>query len=69
LLPGVNVHAVDELMGRKAGELLAKAGTSDPIDATVVLIAASGDQILTGDPKDISRLATKSGRRVSVIPC
>jgi predicted nucleic acid-binding protein len=69
LLRAVNVRPVDEQMGRDAGELLAKSGTDDPIDATVVLVARSGDRILTSDPDDIGRLASSSGRRVAVVPC
>jgi hypothetical protein len=51
------VQAVDHQDGRDAGALQAKAGTADPIDATVVLLAQAGDRILTSDPHDISRLA------------
>jgi hypothetical protein len=56
-------------MGRKAGLLLAKAGTSDPIDATAVLISRNGDQILTSDLQDIQRLAAADGKSVVVIAC
>jgi predicted nucleic acid-binding protein len=69
LLRAVNVHPVDEQMGRDAGALLAKSGTDDPIDATVVLVARSGDRILTSDPVDIGRLASSSGKRVAIVPC
>ena len=34
--------------------LLAAAGTADPVDATVVLLAVPGDRILTSDPDDLS---------------
>jgi hypothetical protein len=56
-------------MGRDAGALLAKARTDDPIDATVVLIARSGDRILTSDPDDIGHLASSGGKRVAIVPC
>lgn len=69
LLQAVDVRPVDEQMGRDAGALLAKSGTDDPIDATVVLIARAGDRILTSDPDDIGRLASSSGKRVAVVPC
>ena len=36
---------------------LGQAGTADPIDATVVLLANPGDRILTSDPDDLTRLA------------
>jgi hypothetical protein len=69
LLRGVDVRPVDEQMGRDAGALLAKARTDDPIDATVVLVARSGDRILTSDPDDIGRLASSSGKRLAILPC
>ena len=69
LLRAVDVRPVDEQMGRRAGVLLARAGTSDPIDATVVLVAESGDRILTSDPSDIQRLVAASGTRAATISC
>ena len=35
---------------------------SDPIDVAVVLIAESGDRIVTSDPDDIHRLAEAAAR-------
>lgn len=55
--------------GRDAGALLAAAGTADPIDATVVLLAAPGDRIITSDPHGITRLATAAGNRPVIITC
>jgi hypothetical protein len=69
LLRAVDVRAVDEPVGRAAGVLLAKAGTSDPIDATVVLLAESGDRILTGDPSDLRQLAVAAERQVVIVGC
>ena len=69
LLRAVEVRPVDEQMGRRAGVLLARAGTSDPIDATVVLVAESGDRILTSDPPDIRRLVAAAGKRAATVPC
>jgi hypothetical protein len=69
LLRAVDVRAVDEKMGRDAGALLAKSRTDDPIDATVVLVARSGDRILTSDPDDIGRLASSSGKKLAIVPC
>ena len=69
LLRAVDVRPVDEQMGRRAGVLLARAGTSDPIDATVVLVAESGDRILTSDPSDIQRLVAASGTHAATISC
>ncbi len=69
LLRAVDVRPVDQRLGRAAGVLLARARTDDPIDATVVLVAADGDRILTSDPIDIARLAAAAARRVAVIAC
>ena len=69
LLQAVDIRPVDERMGRRAGVLLARAGTADPIDATVVLAAEPGDRILTSDPDDIRRLATAAGTRAAVVTC
>ena len=55
----VDVCSVDERMGRLA---LARAGTSDPIDATVVLVAETGDRIVTSDRTDIDRLVAPAAR-------
>lgn len=69
LLRAVDVRPVDRELGRGAGVLLGRAGTSDPIDATVVLLAEDGDRILTSDPDDLGRLAAAAGRRVAVVDC
>jgi len=69
LLQAVDVRAVSHRDGREAGALLAAAGTADPIDATVVLLAAPGDRILTGDPGDLTRLAAAAGNRPAIIAC
>ena len=69
LLQATEVRAVTERDGREAGVLQAEAGTSDPVDATVVLLAGRGDRILTSDPGDITRLAAAAGNRAIVIAC
>lgn len=69
LLRAVDVRPVDERMGRRAGVLLARAGTADPIDATVVLAAEPGDRILTSDPDDIRRLLNQAGTRAAIVTC
>ena len=69
LLRAVEVRPVDDQMARRAGVLLARAGTSDPIDATVALVAESGDRILTSDPVDVGRLVTAARTLAAVIPC
>jgi predicted nucleic acid-binding protein len=69
LLHAVDVRPVDQVAGRHAGELVGKAGTSDPIDATVILLANHGDRILTSDPHDLQHLATAAGTQAVVIGC
>jgi hypothetical protein len=67
LLRAVDVRAIDHQDGREAGALLAAAGTTDPIDATVVLLAAPGDRIVTSDPDDLARLVGAAATRAVII--
>lgn len=58
LLRGCRIAPVDERRARQAGAALARSGTSDVVDATVVIEAAArGDVVLTGDPDDLRRVA------------
>lgn len=68
-LQSVLVLPVTEEMGRAAGSLLGVAGTSDVVDATVALVAETGDAIVTSDPDDLDHLASTLGRRVRILPC
>ena len=67
LLRTVDVVPVDERLARDAGVLLGRAGTSDPVDASLVLLAEAGDRILTSDPDDLRHLADAAGLRVAVV--
>lgn len=69
LLRAVDVRAVDQRDGRQAGVLLGLTGTSDPIDATVVLLANPGDRILTSDPDDLTALAAAAANRAVIVAC
>ena len=69
LLRAVDVRAVSPEDGRRAGVLLGMTGTSDPIDATVVLLASPGDRILTGDPQDLAALAEAAANRAVIVAC
>ena len=69
LLRAVDVRAVSQRDGRDAGILQAAAGTADATDATVVLLAAPGDRILTSDPGDITALAAAAGSKALVVAC
>ncbi len=69
LLRAVDVRAINHQDGRQAGVLLGLAGTADPIDACVVLLARPGDRILTSDPDDLTRLAAAGANRAVIIAC
>ncbi len=69
LLRAVDVRAVSQSDGRDAGVLQATAGTADAIDATVVLLAAPGDRILTSDPGDMTLLAAAADNRAVIVAC
>jgi hypothetical protein len=66
-LDGIEVRALDASLGRAAGELLARAGARDVIDAALVLLANDGDDIATSDPDDIEPLAALTGRHVELL--
>jgi hypothetical protein len=66
-LAGIDVRALDEPLGRAAGRLLAVVGSSDVIDAAVVLLARDGDEIVTSDHDDLERLARALGTHVELI--
>ncbi len=67
LLPGVDVRAIDDGLGRQAGVLLGISGGVDVIDAAVTLLAHDGDDIFTSDPADLKELAQAAGRHVELI--
>lgn len=67
LLASVRVAALDEDLGRSAGELLARTATSDVIDAALVLLARDGDTILTSDPHDLVILAAAARADLEIV--
>ncbi len=67
LLPGIEVAALDERLGRQAGVLLASARKADVIDAALVVLATDGDEIVTSGPEDLKALATAAGSQVDLI--
>jgi hypothetical protein len=55
--PDVQIHALDGAVARACGELCRAAGTSDVIDASVVITARQHrDVVITSDPEDLLRL-------------
>lgn len=69
LLRAATIITIEDDLGRRCGELLGKAKTSDPIDAAVVLIASDGEAVVTSDPDDMRHLARFAKRRILVIRC
>jgi hypothetical protein len=70
LLPACVVEPLTEDDARSIGRLLAVTGTSDIVDAIVVIGASTRDDaILTSDPDDLSRLVEtlRSGRNLPII--
>lgn len=62
-LHGINPHPIDD--GRPIGLILDRSGTTDVVDAHLGLLAQRlGDDILTGDVDDLTRVAAalSSGR-------
>jgi hypothetical protein len=68
-LRDMDVRSIHEVDGRKAGELLAAAGSADAIDATVALLAGPGDRLYTSDPDDLRKLCGAAGNNAAVIGC
>jgi hypothetical protein len=67
-LGGIEVRALDDALGRAAGELLALSGQRDVIDAALVLLTSDGDHIVSSDLDDIEPLAAASGRHIELVP-
>ncbi len=66
-LAAIDVRALDKSVGVAAGELLARAGASDVVDAALVLLAYDGDDIVTSDTDDLELLAAHLGRHVELV--
>jgi hypothetical protein len=62
---GVEIEPLDSRRAREAGQLCGATGTSDIIDASVVLCAKRrGHKIATSDPADLRRLDASIGLEV-----
>lgn len=62
LLKGCKVDALTEPQARAAGAACAASGTSDIVDAAVVVTAvARHDTVVTSDPGDLGRIADALG--------
>jgi hypothetical protein len=67
LLPMVDVRGTGLREARAAGELLAASGTSDAIDALIVMVTSPGDQLLTSDPTDLHTLVTHRAIQLTIV--
>ncbi|HVU04670.1 MAG TPA: hypothetical protein VHE30_23105 [Polyangiaceae bacterium] len=67
VLASVDVRSLDEAAGRAAGQLLARSGRKDVVDAAVVGLAGDGDRILTSDPGDLEPLLRGAGVEAVVV--
>jgi hypothetical protein len=63
----IDIRHLDAVLGRAAGELLARAKQDDVIDAALVLLANDGDQVITSDPDDLAPLARAADLDVELI--
>ncbi|MFE9061249.1 PIN domain-containing protein [Streptomyces violaceusniger] len=62
LLKGCDVAVMDETAARETGELLARAGASDPVDGAVAVLAVRRRAtIATSDPDGIRHLLDRLG--------
>ena len=68
VLAGVGIEPLSKDDGRRIGELLAQAGSSDVVDAHVALMTAPADLVLTSDPNDIRKLLRVRGIPARVQP-
>ena len=63
LLAGCEIRALTETQAREAGRLLARASSSDIVDASVVIVARErGEVVLTSDQGDLAPLSRALGR-------
>ena len=68
LLSGCDVANLDEPTAHAVGSLLARSGTADIVDGTVVVMAIERRApVVTGDPNDLSRLAEAAGTRLDIV--
>lgn len=63
----IDVQQVELDDAKDAGVLLGRAGCSDVVDALVAMLALPGDQVLTSDVDDLSRLVDARGGNVTVV--
>lgn len=68
VLSGVGIEPLSCDDGKRIGELLARAGSADVVDAHVALLTSRQDVVLTSDPNDIRALLRARGIPARVQP-
>lgn len=68
-LHDVTVEPITAKDGYRTGELMGATRTKDVVDATVALLAKSGDRVYTSDVGDLRKLCEATGFKVVVIGC
>jgi predicted nucleic acid-binding protein len=66
-LASTDVIPLTDNIGRRAGELLARARRADVVDAALVILARDDDAIATSDADDLLPLTRAAGRYVELI--
>ncbi len=61
VIAGVGVEPLSKDDGKRIGELLARVGSADVVDAHVALMVAPADLVFTSDPGDIRTLLQARG--------
>jgi hypothetical protein len=61
MLAGVGIELLSSDDGKQIGELLARAGSADVVDAHVARLTSRQDVVLTSDPNDIGALLRARG--------
>ena len=65
----VTIEPVTQEDGYRAGELLGVTRTKDVVDATIALLAKSGDRLYTSDFGDMRLLTEATGFKALVVRC
>ena len=69
LLRTVTIEPITQEDGYRAGELLGATRTKDVVDATVALLAKTGDEVYTSDLGDLRKLCDATGFKAVVVGC
>jgi hypothetical protein len=68
VLHGCVVEALSEEHAKRIGRLLAVSGTTDVVDASVVVgAAARRDAVVTSDRRDIDRLVSGLKQKIAIV--